>query len=59
MAMPPGTLPGAPLQSMVIQHHGPSYTRVQCIHMGSSPPHVHVNTSREFISQDVIMDATS
>ena len=44
MAMPPGTLPRAPLQSMVIQHHGQPYTRVQCIHMGSKPTHVHVVT---------------
>ena len=50
--MPPGAIPGALYQSMVIWHHG--YPDVRCNHMGSKPPHVCVDTNRTSTSHDVV-----
>ena len=41
---------------MVIQHHSQSCSHLQCICMGSKPPPVHVDTTREYTSNDVDMD---
>ena len=52
--IPPNTLLGAPYPSMAIWHHVHCCPQVQCSHISSRAPHVHVNTNRVSTSHDVI-----